>query len=105
MYKKEVDNMSSAKGRKKERLEALMRILVCIITGIILSIWKILICVLVVIQWIVALVAGVRHKEIAEFCEIFNSQVYAFLRYMTFVTNERPFPFKPLQKNLSHFRH
>jgi len=86
-----------------ERKEALMRILVGIISGIILGIWKSLIQVLSVIHWIVVVITGKRNKGLAEFCEIWNSQMYIFLRYMTFVSNKRPFPFKELENNLSKF--
>lgn len=47
------------------------------------------------------------HKDchiIYEISEIWNTQIYIFLRYMTFVTNERPFPFTGLTKNLSKFK-
>ncbi len=86
-----------------ERLEALMRILVGIVSGIILGLWKGLVQVLAIVLWLVALVAGKRIKGIAEFCEIWNTQVYVYLRYMTFVSNKRPFPFSALEKNLSKF--
>lgn len=86
-----------------ERKEALMRILVGIISGIILGIWKALIQVLSVIHWIVVVITGKRNKGLAEFCEIWNSQMYIFLRYMTFVSNKRPFPFSELENNLSKF--
>jgi len=87
-----------------ERTEAFFRIIVCIITGIILGIWKGLIQILAVIHWFYVIFTGKRSKSLAEFCEIWNTQFYIFLRYMTFVSNERPFPFKDLWKNLSKFK-
>lgn len=86
-----------------ERIEALMRIVVLIITGIILSFWKVLIQILAVVHWFIAMITGERNKDIAEFCEIWNTQVYVFLRYVTFVSNTRPFPFGALKKNMSGF--
>lgn len=86
-----------------ESSEALMRIVVGVITGLILSVWKVLIYLLAIVNLVVTLVDGKRNKEIAEFCEIWNTQVYTFIRYMTFVTNERPFPFEKLNKNMSKF--
>lgn len=80
-----------------------MRILVGIVTGIILSVWKVLVTILAVVNFIVTLLSGKRYKEIAEFCEIWNTQTYVFLRYMTFVSNERPFPFNKMSKNISKF--
>ncbi|MBT4823850.1 DUF4389 domain-containing protein [Candidatus Woesearchaeota archaeon] len=86
-----------------ERKEAFMRILVCIVSGIILGIWKALIQLLVLINWIITLITNKRNKEIANFCEIWNTQIYIFLRYISFVSNYRPFPFEGLEKNMSKF--
>jgi sorbitol-specific phosphotransferase system component IIC len=52
-----------------------------------------LIQLLVIFHWIAVLVTGERIKSLAEFCHMWNVQVYAYLRYLTFVTNVRPFPF------------
>ena len=81
-----------------ERTEALMRIVVFIVSGIILGLWKALIEIVVLIHWIVVMITGKRIKGLAEFAHIYNSQVYAFLKYMTFATNKRPFPFTELAK-------
>jgi len=87
-----------------ERTEALMRILVGLISGIVLGLWKALIQLLGIVHWIIVIFTGKRNKDIAKFCEIWNTQIYIFLRYMTFVTNERPFPFNNLTKDLSKFK-
>ena len=78
-------------------------LIVGIISGIILALWKTLIQIIVVIHWIVVIFSGKRQKGFAEFCEIWNTQIYVFLRYMTFVSNKRPFPFNKLEPNLSKF--
>jgi hypothetical protein len=87
-----------------ERVEALLRILIGLISGIILTLWKVLIQVIVIIHWIFVLISGERSKGLAEFVEMWNTQIYVYLRYMTLVSNERPFPFKGLTKNLSSFK-
>jgi len=87
-----------------ERSETLMRIVVVIITGIILSVWKILIEVFFVINFIVTLISGKRMKELASMSETWNTQWYVFQRYIIFLTNERPFPFTPLARNMSNFK-
>ena len=87
-----------------ERLEALMRIVVAIITGIILVIWKALIDLFGLINLIWTLISGKRIKELANLSEIWNTQQYAYSRYLRFVTNERPFPFGPLMKSISKFK-
>lgn len=90
--------------KELETQEALMRLAVLIVTGIILSAWKVLIAVLVVVNFVLTLFKGKRNKEIADFCEIWNTQLYVFMRYLTFVSNERPFPFNKMTKNYSKFQ-
>ena len=80
----------------EERTEALMRIVVLIVSGIILGLWKGLVQLIALIHWIVIVITGKRVEGLAEFCHIWNCQMYAFLKYMTFVTNIRPFPFSKL---------
>lgn len=87
-----------------ERREALMRIVVGIVSGIIMGLWSALVRVLVFIHTIFTLATGERNKDLADFCEIFNTQFYVFIRYMTFVSNKRPFPFTKLNKNISMFK-
>jgi len=87
-----------------ERSEAWMRIVVAIVSGIILSVWKTLIQVLIVVHWILVIFTGKRNKGLAQFSEIWNTQTYVFLRYITFVSNERPFPFVSLSKSISKFK-
>ena len=86
-----------------ERTEVFMRIVVLIVTGIILAVWKWLIVVFVVVNWVYTLFAGKRLKELAELSEIWNTQWYIFQRYLIFVTNKRPFPFNRLEKSMSKF--
>jgi len=81
-----------------ERKEAWFRIIVLIISGIILGIWKILVVILAIINWLVVVFSGKRSKGMAEFCEYWNSESYKFFRYLTFVNNKRPFPFSDLER-------
>ena len=86
-----------------ERKELLFRIIVGIVSFIILSLWKILIQILAIVNWIVTLFSGKRNKEMADLCEYWNTEVYKFMRYMTLVTNDRPFPFSDVEK-MSKFK-
>ncbi|MFH1440058.1 MAG: DUF4389 domain-containing protein [Candidatus Woesearchaeota archaeon] len=79
-----------------ERKEAVVRFFVLIVSGIILWLWKALIQVLAVFHFLVVLFTGKRVKWLAHFCHIWNCQVYTFLKYITFATNKRPFPFEKL---------
>ncbi len=86
-----------------ERQEAFFKIIVFIITGIILGIWGYLIFVLGVINWIIAILTGKRNKDLAVMCEYWNTETYRYIRYLTSVTNERPFPFNNV-KAMSKFK-
>jgi hypothetical protein len=87
-----------------EKKEGWMRILVGIVSGIILGLWKYLIFALVIINFFVVIFSGKRLKRLSQISETWNTQVYDFLRYMTFVDNKRPFPFSDLEKDISKFR-
>jgi len=84
--------------KKSERKEAWFRIIAIIVTGIILGLWKGLIQILVVVHWLVVIFSGKRNKDLANFSEYFNTELYKFMRYITFVSNKRPFPFTNLER-------
>lgn len=87
-----------------ERKEAWRRIVVAIVSGIVLGAWQYFIFALAIINWIYAVFSGKRLEELARMGEIWNTQNYIFVRYMTFLSNERPFPFRSLIKSISKFR-
>ena len=87
-----------ALARSKERKEAWFRILILIISGIILGLWKSLICILVIVNFCITAYSGKRNRNVADFCEYWNTEVYKFFHYITFVSNDRPFPFSGLDK-------
>jgi hypothetical protein len=82
----------------KERKEAFLRIPIGILSGIILHIWRMLIIFLALVNLVYTIFDGKRHKGIAEFSEYWNTEMYKFSRYLTFVSNERPFPFTDLAR-------
>lgn len=85
-----------------EKKEAWFRIIVLIITGAILWIWKGLIYLLAVLNWFIVIITGKRNKEFASFGEYWNTEMYKYMRYLTFVSNKRPFPFSKMER-LSQF--
>ncbi|MEK6827545.1 MAG: DUF4389 domain-containing protein [Nanoarchaeota archaeon] len=89
--------------KKGERKEAWFRIVVAIVTGIILNVWQGLIAILALINWFIVVFSGKRNKSLAEFSEYFNTELYKFSRYITFVSNRRPFPFSNLER-MSRFQ-
>lgn len=94
----------STKKYFSERKEILWRLLIGIVSGIILGVWRYFIFVLALFNWIYVLFTNKRMKQVAEMCEIWNTQAYTYVRYLTMVTNERPFPFSELKKNISSFK-
>lgn len=88
---------------KKEREEAAFRILALLVSGIILYVWMYLIIILSIVNWVITIFTGKRNKEIANFCEYWNTEIYKFTRYISSVSNERPFPFTSIEK-ISSFK-
>jgi len=89
---------------KKERKESLMRIVVLIVSGIILAFWAALVKILILVNFFIALFSNKRNRGVAEFCEYWNTEFYRFSRYISFVTNERPFPFTSMSDRTSKFK-
>jgi hypothetical protein len=87
---------------KTEQIEALLRIPIVIIGWIIMDLWAVLICVVGVIHLFYAIFTGKRHKGMAVFANFFVTYMYNFVRYASFTTNLRPFPWndfgKPTEK-------
>ena len=79
-----------------ERTEALMRILVVIVSGLIIGIWKLLVDIASIFHWLYVIFMGKRIRGLAEFSNLWATQAYRLMRYMTFTTNSRPFPFSSL---------
>lgn len=86
-----------------ERTEAWMRIPIGIVSGIMLSVWRMLIVVFGLFNFIAVVFTKKRVKDLAELCEIWNTQQYLFIRYMTFSSNKRPFPFDKLAPSIRKF--
>lgn len=84
--------------KKSEKKEAWFRLLVLIISGIILYLWGYVILFLVILNWLIVVFSGKINKGIVEFCGIWVKEYCRFISYITFQTNERPFPFNPLVK-------
>lgn len=84
--------------KMSERKEAWFRIIVAIVSGIILSVWRYLVVILAVVNFIITIFSGKRNKALAVFCEYWNTEAYKYIRYLTFVVNKRPFPFSKMER-------
>jgi len=85
-------------GKKAEREELIVRLVVLIITGVILHIWTIFVIVFAIVNFFVVLIEGKRNNDLANFCGYYGDVLYGFVKYITFQTNKRPFPFTPLER-------
>jgi len=90
-------------AKKSERKEAWFRIIVAIVSGVVLEVWAYLIGVLIILNWLITLFTNKRNRELAEFSEYWNTEAYRYVRYLTGMTNERPFPFTNM-KRMSKFQ-
>ena len=92
------ENKNKLKENKKE---AWMRIPIGIVSGIIIYVWAYLIGVFFIINLIYRIISGKRMDEFSSMSEVWNTQNYYFMRYMTFCSDKRPFPFEELKKDLN----
>ena len=86
---------------ESKRREIWMRIPVAIVSGIILKVWGFFILCFAIAQMVLILVEGKKEKELSKMCNIYLIQLYIFVKYLTFLSNERPFPFGDLKKKIS----
>lgn len=85
------------KMTEKERKEFIIRLIVFLIGGFVLSVWAYLVMILTAINFLIVLFAGKRNKDIASFSEYWTTEVYCYMQYVTFAADEKPFPFSELK--------
>ena len=78
--------------------ELWMRIPVFILSGFILYVWGFFVLIFSLVQLVVLLTEGKKEKEFSHISSMFSNQIYIFFKYITFLSNERPFPFRKLKK-------
>ncbi len=93
--------MQKKRGKKekaKNREDALMRIVVAIVSGIIFYFWMYAIFAFFIANLIYTLINGEKSLEISNLCVTFNKKIFDFWNYITFNSDEKPFPFENLNK-------
>ena len=70
-----------------------MRILYTIIFVIIFNIVEMVVAAVVVFQLLVLLFTGEENQRLVRFGSLLSQYAYRVLQYMTFNTDEKPFPF------------
>jgi uncharacterized protein YqhQ len=83
--------------KEEEQKQAMFRVLVLIISGIIFYFWTFAVFVMMLINIIFALFSGKNNKPITEFSEIWLNEIIRLCRYLLFLSNEKPFPFAEIR--------
>jgi hypothetical protein len=78
--------------------ELWMRIPVFILSGVILYVWGFFVLIFSLAQLVLLLVKGKKEKEFTHISSMFSNQIYIFFKYITFLSDERPFPFRKIKK-------
>lgn len=89
---------------KKDRKDTLMRIPIFIVSGIILYVWGFFILCFALIQLILILSKNKRNKELLRMSDVYLVQLYIFVRYITFLSYTKPFPFEELKKDINKIK-
>jgi len=92
--------MVKKKKLSPENREVWMRIPIFIVSGFILDVWGFFIAVFALVQLILLLVEKKSNKELLRMCNIYLIQLYIFVKYVTFLSDKRPFPFGDLEKEI-----
>ena len=85
------------KRSKKQRDNIIWRILVFIISGIVLDIWAYATGIILLINWFIVVFKGKRNEDLGTFGNYFASEVSRFVRYLSFESEEKPFPFNEIK--------
>lgn len=77
------------------RSETWLRVLYVILFALIYTVAEIVLAAVVVVQFGFVLITGQRNPNLLEFGASLSRFMYDVLRYFTFLSDDRPFPFQP----------
>jgi len=75
-----------------------MRIPVFLLSGMILHVWGFFVLIFSIVQFVLILTERKTEKEFLNISSMFCSQIYCFFKYITFLSEEKPFPWGKLKK-------
>jgi len=75
-----------------------MRIPVFILSGMILHVWGFFILIFSLVQLVLLLVGDKKEEEFTSISRKFSNQIYFFFKYITFLSEKKPFPFEKIKK-------
>ena len=70
-----------------------MRLVFMILFAVLLYVASIVMCILVLVQFVFALVTGKPNANLRQLGDSLSQYIYAALRFLTYNTDEKPFPF------------
>lgn len=82
----------------KNKKSVWMRIPIFIVSGIILHVWGCFVLIFSLVQLVLLLVGEKKEKEFSNFSSLFSNQIYIFFKYITFLSEKKPFPWGKLGK-------
>lgn len=85
--------MADSVKQNLTRRETWFRALFVILFALIYSVAEVVLAATVILQFGFVLVSGGRNQKLLEFGDSLCEFIYQILRYVTFNTDERPFPF------------
>jgi Domain of unknown function (DUF4389) len=82
----------------KSKRNIWMRIPVFILSGMILYVGGFFVLIFSLVQLVLMLTEKKKEKEILNISSMFSNQVYCFFKYISFISEEKPFPFGEIKK-------
>jgi len=82
----------------KDKKDIWMRIPIFIVSGAILHVWAFFILIFSLVQLVLLLLGNKKEKELSKMSSMFCDQAYCFFRYITFMSEEKPFPFGQIKR-------
>jgi hypothetical protein len=82
----------------KSKRNIWMRIPVFIVSGMIVYVWGFFVLIFSLVQLILILTERKKEKEILNISSMFSNQIYCFFKYISFISEEKPFPFEKIKK-------
>ena len=86
------------KENKKLQQEIWVRLAVLIISIILFQVIAVILLIIIIINLIIAIIKGKPDSGVVEFSKVGFNEIMRLLKYLLFISNERPFPFNELKK-------
>lgn len=90
-----MSRMSDELKSNLSRRDTWLRLFYILVLGLIYSVAEIVVIAVVVVQWGFVLFTGRRNARLAPFAAQLSRFCYDLLRYLTYTSDYKPFPFAP----------